>query len=157
MMALGMVETLRIELAMFYLQTFSAQSARRGLSDSLWWICFFKLFYFYLSTWLCWVLVAAGGIQFPDQGSNPGPPALGAQGPSHWTTRDIWSCLQVPLGKPVLLNFMRLSIIIASPSNPDPLKQIILRTTPTCPSVQWLIQKWASDSNSQSESFSGIV
>ena len=27
----------------------------------------------YLFIWLCWVLVVAYGIQFPDQGSNPGP------------------------------------------------------------------------------------
>ena len=42
-----------------------------------------------LFLWLCWVLVAACGIYFPDQGSNPGPPALGAWSLSHWTTREV--------------------------------------------------------------------
>ena len=28
----------------------------------------------YLFIWLCWVLVVAYRIQFPNQGSNPGPP-----------------------------------------------------------------------------------
>ena len=31
--------------------------------------------------------VVACGIQFPDQGSNPGPFVLGAQSVSHWTTK----------------------------------------------------------------------
>ena len=30
-----------------------------------------------------------GSSQFPDQGSNPGPPALGAPSPSHWITREV--------------------------------------------------------------------
>ena len=34
-------------------------------------------------------LVAARGIQFPDQGLKPGPPALAAQSLSHWTTREV--------------------------------------------------------------------
>ena len=29
------------------------------------------------------------GIWFPDQGSNPGPLALGARNLSHWTTREV--------------------------------------------------------------------
>ena len=45
----------------------------------------------------CWLeepLVAAGGIQFSNQESNLGPlsstsPTLGAQSPSHWTTREV--------------------------------------------------------------------
>ena len=49
----------------------------------------------------CILLVSASGIEFPDQGSNPGPlhweqgvlatgpPALGARSLSHWTTRDV--------------------------------------------------------------------
>ena len=37
----------------------------------------------------CKLLVAACGIQFPDQGSNLGSPALGAQSLSHWTTREV--------------------------------------------------------------------
>ena len=35
------------------------------------------------------VIVATCGILFPNQGSKPGPPALGAQNLSHWTTREI--------------------------------------------------------------------
>ena len=35
------------------------------------------------------LLVAARGIQFPDQGLKPGPPALAAQSLSHWTTREV--------------------------------------------------------------------
>ena len=35
----------------------------------------------------CTLLVAACGIQFPDQGSNPGPFVLGAQSLNHWTTK----------------------------------------------------------------------
>ena len=34
-------------------------------------------------------LVSACGIQFPYQGSNLEPPALGVQSPSHWTTREV--------------------------------------------------------------------
>ena len=34
-------------------------------------------------------LTAACGIQLPDQGSNPGPPAPGVQRPILWTTREI--------------------------------------------------------------------
>ena len=30
----------------------------------------------------------AFSTKFPDQGSNPGPPALGAWSLSHWTTRE---------------------------------------------------------------------
>ena len=66
-------------------------------------ICLFIYSRVYLSIWLCWVLVAARGIfvvacgllgaacgiLFPDQGSNPGPPALGARSLNHWTTREI--------------------------------------------------------------------
>ena len=36
----------------------------------------------------CELLVAAYGIQFPDQGLNFEPPALGAWSLSHWTTRE---------------------------------------------------------------------
>ena len=35
------------------------------------------------------VLVAAYGIQFPDQEWNPGPQALGVQDLSHWTSREV--------------------------------------------------------------------
>ena len=32
------------------------------------------------------------GSQFPDQQSNPGPPAVGPPSPNHWTTGEIpWS------------------------------------------------------------------
>ena len=34
------------------------------------------------------LLVAACGIQFPDQGSNPSPFALGARSVGHWSTRE---------------------------------------------------------------------
>ena len=37
----------------------------------------------------CEVLVAAYGIQFPDQGLNLEPLALGARSLSHWTTREV--------------------------------------------------------------------
>ena len=37
----------------------------------------------------CELLVAAYGIQFPDQGLNLEPPALGAWSLSHWTTREV--------------------------------------------------------------------
>ena len=33
--------------------------------------------------------VVACGIQFPDQGSNPGPFVLGAQSLSHWTNEEV--------------------------------------------------------------------
>ena len=35
------------------------------------------------------LLVVACGIQFPDQGLNPGPLRLGAQSLSHWTSREV--------------------------------------------------------------------
>ena len=41
-----------------------------------------------LFIWLCWVLVAACGIQFPNQGSNLGP-LHWEQSLSPWTTRDV--------------------------------------------------------------------
>ena len=50
---------------------------------------FFNNIYFYLFIWLGRVLVAACGLYFPEQGSNPGPPALGAWSLSHWTTREV--------------------------------------------------------------------
>ena len=37
----------------------------------------------------CGLLVAAYGIEFPNKGSNVGPPALGARGTSHLTTREL--------------------------------------------------------------------
>ena len=37
---------------------------------------------------VCELSVAACGIRLPDQGSNPGPPAL-AVSLSHWTTREV--------------------------------------------------------------------
>ena len=48
---------------------------------------YFFLFYVYLLfTWLHQVFTVACGIQFPDQGSSPGPLALGAWSLRHWTT-----------------------------------------------------------------------
>ena len=47
--------------------------------------CFLDLFLF---IWLCQVLVAVGGVQFP-AGSEPWSPALGARSLSHWTTREV--------------------------------------------------------------------
>ena len=38
--------------------------------------------------WLCWVLVVACGIWFPDQGSNLGPLHGEWGGLNHWTTRE---------------------------------------------------------------------
>ena len=49
---------------------------RRPLCTLFFKICIFLSIY--LFTWLCWVLVAARGMWFLDQGSNPGPFALGA-------------------------------------------------------------------------------
>ena len=46
----------------------------------------FQCFTIYLFTWMCWVLVVAGGIC---QGIKPKPPALGVWSPSHWTTREV--------------------------------------------------------------------
>ena len=43
------------------------------------------LFFFF---WLHRVFVAACGILYPKQESNPGP-LLGAQSLSHWTTREV--------------------------------------------------------------------
>ena len=37
----------------------------------------------------CEFLVEECGIKFPDQGSNPQPPALGEQSLSHWTIREV--------------------------------------------------------------------
>ena len=34
-------------------------------------------------------LTVASGVQFANQGLNPRPPALGAQSPNHWTTREV--------------------------------------------------------------------
>ena len=45
--------------------------------------------YLYLFIWLHQVLVSTWGIYFPDQGSNPDPPALRVQNLSHWTTREV--------------------------------------------------------------------
>ena len=55
--------------------------AAPGLSCSAW--------HLQPSLWHARSLVAACGIQFPDQGSNPGPPAFRAHGHSHWTTREV--------------------------------------------------------------------
>ena len=72
-------------------------------------LCFFSNIYLF---WLCWVLVVAYGIfscgmwdlwlQYADflvaaclwdlvprPGIEPGPPALGAQSLTHWTTREV--------------------------------------------------------------------
>ena len=45
-------------------------------------------------------LVAARTVSFPDQGSNLGPPVLGAQGLSHWTTRAalLWFLMALDSG-----------------------------------------------------------
>ena len=52
--------------------------------------CYCLSFFFFL-IWLCWVLVVACEIQFPDQGWNPGlsRTALGAWNLNHWTTGEI--------------------------------------------------------------------
>ena len=49
-------------------------------------LCFLICIYVYI--WLCWVLVAARGFYFPDQGSNPGP--------LHWA---LWVSVTGPPGK----------------------------------------------------------
>ena len=69
-------------------------------SSRTWMMVFFFLFlkfiYLYLFLWLCWVLVAACKIfscgmwdPVPRPGTEPGPPALRLQSPSHWTTREV--------------------------------------------------------------------
>ena len=50
------------------------------------------------------VSVLACGIYFPDQGSNPGPLALGVRGPSHWAAR----------GGPFFFFFKRAAYFIAN-------------------------------------------
>ena len=59
-------------------------------------IFFFNIFSkIYLFIWLYWLLgackplVVACGILVPWLGIEPGPPALGAQSLSHWTTRGV--------------------------------------------------------------------
>ena len=64
-------------------------------------IAFFRkkyLFIWLAGSWLqyvgslviaCKFLVVPCGICFPDQELNPGPPALGVQRLSHWTTREV--------------------------------------------------------------------
>ena len=58
------------------------------------WICQFLLFFLsiYLATpgLSCSMrtLSCACGIQFPDQGLNPGP-CIRSRSPSHWTTREV--------------------------------------------------------------------
>ena len=69
-------------------------------------ICLSIYLSIYLSIWLCRVLVAACGVFFlavarellivacmwdlvPWPGIKPGPPALGAQSLSHWTSREV--------------------------------------------------------------------
>ena len=51
---------------------------------------YFKIFVFiYVFIWLHWALVAAGGIQFPDKGSNLGPLYWEGRVLAHWTTREV--------------------------------------------------------------------
>ena len=55
---------------------------------------FFKYLFIYLAApglrWGMWdLLIVACGLYFPDRGSNPGPPALGAWSLNHWTTREV--------------------------------------------------------------------
>ena len=67
------------------------RSAKRNPARGL-----FPYFCIYLFTWYVGslvatreLLVAARRIYLPDQGWNPGPPALGARSLSHWTTREF--------------------------------------------------------------------
>ena len=57
--------------------------AALGLSYSMWDPFLFVCFFQHVGS-----LISAYGIQFPDQGSNPGPRALKAQKLSYWTTRE---------------------------------------------------------------------
>ena len=73
----------------------------------LWLIWFYNLFFFLI--WLHWVLVAACellvaayGIKFPDQGSNPGP--------MHWECRVLASRL---LGKSLTLYSLTWSVCVS--------------------------------------------
>ena len=50
---------------------------------------FFFFFFLFLKLQQEGSLVAACGVSFPSQGSNPGPPALGVQSVSHWTTGEV--------------------------------------------------------------------
>ena len=44
----------------------------------------------YLFIWLCWVFVAACGIQFPDEGAmNPGTLRWELRVLARWTTREV--------------------------------------------------------------------
>ena len=51
----------------------------------------------YSFIWLHWILAAACGIQFPNQGSNLGSLQLGGQSLSHWTTREVPQSLSFQL------------------------------------------------------------
>ena len=62
-------------------------------------LCFLICIYVYI--WLCWVLVAARGFYFPDQGSNPGP-LHWVLSLSHWTPREVPQLLLV--WTPVILD-----------------------------------------------------
>ena len=52
----------------------------------------------YILIWLCQVLIAACGIQFLDQGSNPGPQHW-EHGVLHWATREVPRCFFFKLRK----------------------------------------------------------
>ena len=89
--------------------TCERESEEAGLSRVR--IFFFFIFNIYVFIWLCWVFIATCGIFSPGCGTQdvfscgiqtsgnmwdwvpwpgikPGPPVLGAQSPSHWTTRE---------------------------------------------------------------------
>ena len=50
-----------------------------------------------MSLWPAESLVAACGIYFPDQESNPGPPALGAHSLTHWTAREVSAAINTDI------------------------------------------------------------
>ena len=67
-----------------------------GPQGSLFNTWFYYYFFKYLFIWLCLVLVAACGILVPRPGIEPGPPASGAPGLSHWTTSEVQLCVCGP-------------------------------------------------------------
>ena len=62
----------------------------QGSNEVIKGLFFFVFFFFNIFIYLTAPgLSAACGVYLPDQGSNLGPPALGAQSRSHWTTREV--------------------------------------------------------------------
>ena len=76
---------IRLSLSKCHLEGL-AVSAAHGLGGDFPCSLFLFLVFIYLAAP---GLSVASGIEFPDQGSKPGPLHCGAQGPSHWATREV--------------------------------------------------------------------